>query len=215
MNKKEIILIGGGGHCVSCIEVIESSNQYAIAGIIDHESKIGQTVLGYPIIGSDDDLTILKTKYSYALITVGQIKSNKARVNIYNNLKKIGYKLPVIISGSAIVSKHTSIGEGTIIMHQTFVNANTNIGVNCIINSKALIEHDCTIGEHCHISTNSTLNGNVTIGSNCFIGSCSSFVNGISITDGIFIGINSLVSKDLIKEGIYIGAPVKKITITN
>ncbi len=33
-NKKQIILIGGGGHCKSCIDVIESENKYNILEII-------------------------------------------------------------------------------------------------------------------------------------------------------------------------------------
>ena len=133
MNKKQIILIGGGGHCKSCIEVIESTDEYEIAGIIDVKEKIGESILGYKIIGCDDDLSELKNQFDYALVTVGQIKSNKARVNIYNNLKNIGYELPVIVASSAIVSKQSKVGSGTIIMHQAFVNADSTIGENCII----------------------------------------------------------------------------------
>ena len=33
MNK--IVLIGGGGHCKSVIDVIEQENKFEIAGIID------------------------------------------------------------------------------------------------------------------------------------------------------------------------------------
>ena len=47
MSKKEIILIGGGGHCKSCIDVIESTNDFSIAGIIDSKDKIGDSILGY------------------------------------------------------------------------------------------------------------------------------------------------------------------------
>ena len=211
MNKKKIILIGGGGHCKSCIEVIESTNEYSIAGIIDIQEKIGNTILGYKIIGSDHDLEQLKEKYDYALITVGQIKSNIARKNIFEKLKKLGYELPVIIANTAIISKHSEIGQGTIIMHQAFVNSGSKIGENCIINSKALIEHDCNIGNHCHISTNAKLNGNVTIGNNCFVGSSSTFVNGLSITNNVFIGISSVIHKNLNESGIYIGNPIRKI----
>lgn len=211
MNKKQIILVGGGGHCKSCIEVIESSNEYEIAGIIDVKEKIGETILGYKIIGCDSDLKELKKQFNFALVTVGQIKSNKARVKIFNNLKKIGYELPVIIASTAIVSKHSKIKPGTIIMHQAFVNAACVIGENCIINSKALIEHDCTIGNHCHLSTGIKINGNITIGNDCFIGSNSSFVNGISIVDNVIIGINSLISKSIKEEGIYVGQPTRKI----
>ena len=63
---KEIILIGGGGHCKSVIDVIEQESKYKIAGIIDKKELIGKDVLGYKIIGSDDDLADLKDKFSHA-----------------------------------------------------------------------------------------------------------------------------------------------------
>jgi FlaA1/EpsC-like NDP-sugar epimerase len=53
---KKLILIGGGGHCKSCIEVIESTGEFEIIGILDLPSKIGEKVLDYEIIGSDDDI---------------------------------------------------------------------------------------------------------------------------------------------------------------
>lgn len=211
MKKKEIILIGGGGNCKSCIDVIESTNEYSIAGIIDAKEKIGDSILGYKIIGNDDDLISLKEKYEYAFITIGQIKSASIRKNIYNLLTDLGYKLPVIIAKTAYVSKYAEIGAGTIVMHQALINSNVVIGENCIINSKALIEHDCSIGNHCHISTNSTLNGDVKIGNECFIGSCSTIVNGISIKDNVIIGTNSLVNKKIEKPGTYFGNPCKKV----
>ncbi len=168
---KKILLIGGGGHCKSVIDVIKLERIYDIAGIIDKKELVGQEVLGYKIIGSDSDLERLFQRYKYAIVTVGQIKSNAIRVKLFNKLKKIGYKLPVIKSPLAYISKHSYIGEGTVIMHYAFVNANVNIGKNCIINTKALIEHDAIIEENTHISTAAVINGGVVVKKNSFIGS--------------------------------------------
>lgn len=211
MKKKQIILIGGGGHCKSCIEVIESSNKYEIVGIIDTKDKIGKDVLSYKVIGCDDDLEKLKEKYDFALITVGQIKSASLRKKLYLKAKEIGYQFPIIIASTAYVSIHTKIGEGTIIMHQTMINSNVKIGANNIINTKALIEHDTQIGDYNHISTAAILNGDVKVGNKCFIGSNTTFVNGISIKNNIFIGLNSVVNKNLNESGIYVGNPIRKI----
>jgi len=169
--KKEILLIGGGGHCKSVIDVIEQENNYTIAGIIDKKELLGQEILGYKVIGSDDDLERLFETYKYALVTVGQIKSNTLRVKIFNQLEQIGYKLPIIISSLAYVSKHAHISKGTVVMHHALVNSSVNIGKNCIINSKALIEHDVVIEEHCHISTATVINGGVVVKKNSFVGS--------------------------------------------
>jgi sugar O-acyltransferase (sialic acid O-acetyltransferase NeuD family) len=171
MMKKVILLIGGGGHCKSVIDVIEQEGKYTIAGIIDKESLVGQDVLGYKVIGCDDDLEGLFKIYKYALVTVGQIKSNILKVKLFNTLEKIGYQIPIITSPLAYVSKHASIGKGTVIMHQAFVNAGATIGENCIINSQALIEHDAVIEGHCHISTSAVINGGVRVKENSFIGS--------------------------------------------
>ena len=168
---EKILLIGGGGHCKSVIDVIEQEDKYTIAGIIDKKELLGQKVLNYEVIGCDDDLEKLFEKYKYAIVTVGQIKSNNLRVKLFNKIKNIGYKLPIIKSPLAYISKHSFIEEGTIIMHQALVNTDAKIGKNCIINTKALVEHDATIGNHCHISTASVINGGVVVKENSFIGS--------------------------------------------
>jgi len=168
---KEIILVGGGGHCKSVIDVIEEEAKYKIAGIIDKKELIGSDVLGYKVIGCDDDLTLLKDKFQYALVTVGHVKTNAPRVKLFKLLQELGFELPTIISPLAYVSKHASINEGTIVMHHTLVNSDAKIGKNCIINSKALIEHDAIIEDNCHISTASVINGGVTVKANTFYGS--------------------------------------------
>ena len=188
---REILLIGGGGHCKSCIDVIEQENRYKIAGIIDKKELVGQEILGYKVIGCDEDLPKLFKKYQNAIITVGQIKSNDLRMRLFNTLKDIGYKLPVIKSPLAYVSKYSSIGEGTIIMHQALINTNTKIGKNCIINTKALIEHDCIVEDNCHISTSAVINGGVIVKKNTFVGSNSTIKEYIKISG--FIKAGSLV----------------------
>ena len=50
MNPKpKLILLGGGGHCKSCIEVIEAEGKFTIAGILDVADKLGMDILSYPI----------------------------------------------------------------------------------------------------------------------------------------------------------------------
>ena len=189
--KEKIVLIGGGGHCHSVIDVIEQENKYEIIGIVDTKENIGKKVLDYKIIACDDDLETIFLSCKNAFITVGQIESNKIRVKIYNKLKEIGFDLPVIISPLAYVSNHSSIEEGTIIMHHALVNANTKIGKNCIINTKALIEHDCVVEDNCHISTASVINGGVRVKENSFFGSNATSKQSIEISG--FVKAGSIV----------------------
>ena len=184
---KKILLIGGGGHCKSVIDVVEQEGQFEIIGIIDKAELFGTNVLGYPVIGNDLDLESLAKKHAYALITIGQIKSPNQRIKLFDLAKKAGFTIPSILSPRAYVSKHAIIGDGTVVMHDALINAKATIGNNCIINSKALIEHDSVILAHCHISTNATINGGVVVESGCFIGS------GVITKESITIGKNSFI----------------------
>ena len=83
-----IILIGGGGHCISCIDVIRSENKFEIIGILDIPDKIGITIQGIPVIGTDSDIPNLIGKCANFLITMGQIKSSVKRCAIYDLVKK-------------------------------------------------------------------------------------------------------------------------------
>ena len=195
--KPELVLVGGGGHCASCIDVIEREGQFVIAGIVDRPEKIGRTVLGYPMIGDDGNFQALTRKYRYFFITLGQIKNSQRRAQLFAELKKIGVRLPVIISPLAYVSPHAQIGEGTIVMHRALVNANASIGSNCIINSLALVEHDAVIDSHCHISTGAIVNGGTRVKEHTFVGSQAMLREGIEIGAYSIIGAGMCILRDV------------------
>lgn len=202
---KNLILLGGGGHCKSVIEVAESAG-YKILGVLDKPEEVGKQVLDYKVIGTDDDIPQYIDKAEF-VITVGFIKNPAIRIKLYNKVKEVGGKLATIIASSAHVSKYATLGEGTVIMHQAVVNAGANLGVNNIINTFANIEHDAQIGDQCHISTGTMVNGDCRVGDRCFIGSQSVLANGIEIGDDIIVGAGSFVRKNISVKGIYSGNP--------
>ncbi len=187
-----LILIGGGGHCLSCIDVIESERKFKIEGIVDKKEKRGQKVLGYEIIASDEDFHFLQKEFKNFHITVGQIGSSQPRIKIYTELKRFDVHFPVIVSPLAYVSKHSRISEGSIIMHHAIVNAHASVGKICIINTKALVEHDATIGDFCHIATGAIVNGETQVGCNSFIGSGAVTKQTSIVPENSFVKANSI-----------------------
>ena len=193
----DLLLIGGGGHCRSCIDVIEAEGKYRIRGIVQPVPYEKDGVFGYPIVGSDEDLPCLLQEVSHALVTVGQIRSPEIRISLYKRLKKLGGKLPRIVSPSAYCSKYAELNEGTIVMHGAILNAGASIGSNCIINSQALIEHDVVVADHCHVSTGAKLNGGVNIGKGSFIGSGAILKEGIVIGENVIISAGQVILSDV------------------
>lgn len=203
--KPELILVGGGGHCRSVIDAIEEAGKFKIEGIVDVKENVGRNVLGYPVIGSDDDFEKLLRKYTFFLVTVGQIKNCVPRLRIYEMLKSMGAIMASIVSPTAYVSKHAHIGPGTVVLHGATVNAGVLIGENCIINSHALVEHDAVIGSHCHISTGAIINGGAKVGDRTFIGSGSVLRQEIEVGNGCVVGAGSLVLKDICADSVFKG----------
>ncbi len=209
MNKKDLILIGGGGHAIACIDVIQSTNQFNIIGYLDIKETI-DSKFGIPYLGDDSKIENYIQQSAF-IITVGQIKSPVIRTKIFDKLNSVGAEIATIISKHAIVSKYSKIGKGTIVMHSVILQSNTEIGENCIINDRVLIEHDSIVGNYCHISTGAILNGAVTIGDNSFVGSGAVLKNGITIGNEVVIGLGSVVLNNISNNQICVGNPAKQI----
>lgn len=209
--KEPLILIGGGGHCRSCIDVIEAGGEFSIAGILDLPEHVGMEIMGYRVSGTDSDLPSLIPKVRNYLITVGQIKSSAVRQELFRRVKEAGGRLPVIISPHAHVARTARLGEGTVIMHHAIINADATVGAGCIINTRALIEHEAVIGDFTHVSTAAVINGQAAVGSNCFIGSNTVVANNISITDDVILSAGSIVLRDVTTGGTYMSGIIRKL----
>lgn len=212
-HKQDIILIGGGGHCKSVIDVIESNQEFRIAGIIDVKDKQGSNLLGFPFVGTDEELPFMIKKYKYFHISVGHILSNVNRVRIFQLVSELGGEFPIIKANDAYVSTFASIKAGTFIGHRAVINAGAQIGLNNIINTGAIIEHDSIIGDNCHISTMATVNADCEIGDNTFLSSHAVINRGIKIPERSIVYSGAVVTKTFIGFGLALrGIPAKIIS---
>lgn len=205
MSKPGLLLIGAGGHARACLDVIELQSRYQIIGLVGLPEEIHSQHLGYAVIAADDALAQLAKSITYALITTGHIQSAKLRKQLYQQAKHCGFQMAVIISPTAHVSRHATVGAGSIVMHGAIVNAGAKVGNNCIINSRALLEHDTTVEDHCHISTGAILNGGVHVAAGSFIGSGCVVKEGLSIGKDCLVGIGLTVRYPLANSTCFTG----------
>lgn len=196
MSGASILLVGAGGHAVSCIDVLERHGGFTVAGLVGSAAEVGRRVLGYPVIGTDEQLPELVARYGNALVVVGQIKTPEVRMRLFERLLSLNCMLPPIVSPQAYVSPRATLGAGTIVMHGAIVNAGAAIGRNCILNSMSLVEHDVTIADHCHVATAAVLNGCVSIDAGTFIGSHSTIRQGVRVGRRCVIGMGQQVLVD-------------------
>jgi sugar O-acyltransferase (sialic acid O-acetyltransferase NeuD family) len=197
MSSRKVVLIGAGGHAKACIEIIEMTGEFSVAEIVGQVAEVDLSIFGYKIKHTDADLALLRNKYDYAFIGIGQIHNPEPRKELYSKLLNLGYQLPTIISKHAIVSSSAKIGAGSIVMNGAILNADCKVGKNAIINSAALIEHDVVVGDDCHVSTRVTINGSSKIGKETFLGSGTVIRNEIEIGENSFIGMGSVITESL------------------
>ena len=108
--KRPLILVCGGGHCKSVIEAAESAG-FAIKGILDVAERIGDDVLGYKIVGTDDDAALYAAECDF-VVTLGFIKSAAVRNHIIDKLTAAGCRFATVVASTAHVSRHARRGDG-------------------------------------------------------------------------------------------------------
>lgn len=189
---EKVILIGYGGHAESVVDSIQQLDKYEIVGYTDRAPSKKKIL--YPYLGDDNMLQELFDKgIKHAVICVGYLGESYIRDMLYDKVKKIGYQLPIIVDKTAILSKSSSIGEGSYIGKGAVVNAKSKIGKMCIINTRAVIEHENEIGDFSHVSVNAVLCGNVFVADHVFIGANSTIMQGKNIQSDSIIGAGSVI----------------------
>lgn len=211
MNKK-LLLIGGGGHCKSVLDSVLGISPFDDIGIVDTIDKLGDSLMGIKIIGTDNDLPKLyQLGFKEAVIAIGSIGNPNTRIKFYYSMKEVGYNFPNIIDSTAIVSEFTVLTEGIYIGKGAIVNSSVNIEKCSIINTGAVLEHDCNIGQFAHVASNTVLCGNVKVGNNAHIGAGSVVKQGLIIGNGAVIGIGSTVVANIPPNTVAYGNPCKVI----
>ncbi len=208
-----IIIIGGGGHARMIVSLLRKIGTYRISGYtaLQESSRMPDI----PYLGPDEILPghIQDFPGTSAVIGVGLLtpQDTKKRKHLENNLQNWGYRLPPIISTSAVVNEGVLVADAALICDSATIITGTTIGRNVIINTSASIDHDCTIGNQTHIAPGVTLGGGVTIGSDCFLGIGTVMIQNIQVSDGCFFTAGSVVTKNCESAGLYGGLPARMI----
>lgn len=205
--REQIVIIGGGGHAKVVIDVIKIENKITIYGIVDPYVPVGTPIMGVKVIGGDHMLKkLFKKGISAAFIGVGSVKDCKVRKKIYDNLKKIGFWLPVIKHPRSIIANDVKCQEGVFIAAGVVINSATRIGRNAIINTSVSIDHDCTVGDFVHIAPGVTLSGGVKVGDGSHIGAGATVIQGITIGKGCLVAAGTTLCHNISDNERYYGS---------
>lgn len=148
------------------------------------------------------------------------------------------YGIKFSIGGFCIIEENCSVGYNVDIQHFVLLKKGTIIGNHCYIDSYvrssgenrignnvkirfgATIARKVVIGDNCFISPNVMTiysdhkgqeKGGIVIGEGTFVGTNAVINAGVKITSNVVIGAMSLVNKNIVRPGTYVGIPAKRI----
>ena len=202
---KKLLILGAGGQGKVVLDLALTCEEWDEIRFLDG-GKIGEEILGYPVIGDLWDFEMFTEQYTHAIVAVG---NNELRLKLIEELLKVGYQVPTFIHPSAVVSQFSTIGSGTIVMPQAVINVSAHIGKGCIVNTGVTIEHDCQIGDGVHLSPSATLGGTVSIGDKSWICLDAKVINNMTIGSKVTVGAGAVVIEAVEDERLVVGVPAK------
>lgn len=204
--EKKIILIGGGGHAESLLDILFRNNFFKrIIGYVDKN----KTNLKLNYLGNDNYIKNIRDAKKYILVNAIGIDIN-LRGKIFSTLKK-KFNFLTLKDKSAVISPFATIKEGASIFPNSYIGPNTLIEENVVIHTKASIEHGVKIEKNSYVGPGSTICGNCHIKKNNLIGGNSFIKQNIIVGEKNIIGAGSIVIKNFDTKGkkIY-GNPAKE-----
>jgi sugar O-acyltransferase (sialic acid O-acetyltransferase NeuD family) len=170
-NRKQIVIVGAGGHAECVAALIEEENQFEIVGMLDNVKK-GQT-MKYPILGGDEQLKLLRERnieYAFVGAVLGDKVNTRVGIGIYNKITRAGFKIPNLVSSRALLRKTATVGEGLLVMPFAQIDVGTYIGNGVVVCPMTLIGHHCKVKDFVVFSGGVILNARLNIGEGAFIG---------------------------------------------
>jgi sugar O-acyltransferase (sialic acid O-acetyltransferase NeuD family) len=200
-----LYVIGAGGHGKVVISTLQECGFFVDGVLDDDRTKIGDNVLGVPVIGTIDSF-IARNERAKAIFAVG---NNHTRKMLSERLSSVPVEWISAVHPRAWVHPSVRIREGTVVFAGAVIQPESVLGSHCIVNTGALIDHDCLIGDFCHIAPGCRITGGVTVGEGTFLGAGSTVIPGKTIGAWSITGAGSTIIRDLPPEITAVGTPAR------
>ena len=207
-----IVIFGSSGHAKVVLDIVEKEQKYQIAGLIDKFRSVGETVLGYPVLGGEEQLpeVVLQHSIKGGLIAIGD---NCLRSEVAERIAKI-YPPFVFLRAEhpgANIARDVTLGAGTVVMAGATINPCCSIGEFCILNTNSSLDHDSSMGAFSSLAPGAATGGAVRIGAYAAIGLGAMLLQGIEIGEHTVVGAGSTVLEDLDPCKVAYGTPARVV----
>ncbi len=209
---KDLYIIGAGGFGREVAWLVERINEkeptWNLKGFIDDNASTHGTMQGgYPVVGGCECLSDMAEE-RWCVCAIANAKIRKKIIDMISN--SVNVRFATLIDPQVICSGRVDIGEGTIICAGTVVSVDVVIGKHVIVDWNCTIGHDDIIGNYVTLYPSVNVSGCVSVGECTELGTGMQIIQGKKISDNVILGAGSVVVKDIMEEGTYVGVPVRE-----
>ncbi len=202
-DVKRLVLYGCGGHARSVGSAALCSGYKALL-FVDDKARSGERIMGFPV------LTALPAE-AVADDAIAALGDNARRAALYHMLLAAGrHVLPTVWHPDARVAAEAVLEQAGFLGALSYIGPEARIGVNAIVNTGAIVEHECTVGPHGHVAIGARMAGRSHLGAFVLLGAGAVVLDGVRVCDHVQIGAGSVVTRDIVEPGIYVGVPARK-----
>ncbi len=189
-------VLGAGGHAKVVADVLVREGLHEVCGFTDADAgRRRSTVLGRPVLGTDDDLIEMMEGGPFgAILGVGGIGLRRRLLELFSRTGAVWVNA---LHPAACIAESASLGEGIVAMAGSVVNPDAVVGDHAILNTNCSVDHDCVLGENVHIAPGVAIGGSCKIGRDTLIGLGARVLPEVSIGPGCVVGGGSVVIKDV------------------
>lgn len=213
MSGTALVLYGAGSQAYVLGEIITSLGFKVEAILNDIEIPTGfHSAAEEVVVGStaiNEWLRRARPDLKYA-ISIGA-HHGKARFERHRLLRTSGLQPTTLVHQTAWISDGAQIGEACQVLAFAFVGTRARLGDAVILNTRASVDHECILGNGVHVGPGATLAGRVKVGDYTFIGTGASVRPDTSIAANCIIGAGTVVTRDILEPGTYVGSPARRI----
>jgi sugar O-acyltransferase (sialic acid O-acetyltransferase NeuD family) len=208
------VILTAGGTAKDILAIIEDINQdkhatFEVLGFLDDNPALsGTTVMGLPVLGGLASASKLHSE----IVLVNAFGSPSNFRKRHQLIKELGVELSrfaTIIHPSAVISRGSSVAQGSIIYPGVVLMTDVRIEEQVIVLANSTINHDTIIGSYSILASGVQVSGGVRVGTSCYLGAGSSIRQGIRIGSETLVGMGSVVIRDVPDKSTVVGNPAR------
>jgi len=205
MNR--LAILGASGHGKVLADIAELCGWKEVV-FFDDAWPARQMNGPWPIVG--DSAALLGQLKHVDGVIVG-IGNNQVRHDKQHQLAAAGAPLVSLIHPQAVISRHSVIGIGSVVMAGVVVNIDSRIGLGAILNTGCSVDHDNILGDFVHLSPGARLAGGVTVGDLSWVGIGACIRQMIQVGSRVVIGAGAVVVKPVANGITAAGVPARSL----